>query len=266
MKNEKIILILAVCAIILVAALYAAYSEFAARLEPAIPTVNIGEYIFCVEDAIGDSYNVRIHYSLKRQDGEEINPEIRFGSLSSSDGLRTLSGSIEYSLSEDGKTIWIEEEKTSPQKYDSKTLHTVTLNNLTFGDDSVLEPIEGTWYASFRIQVNEEHLELLGNEIEILDHENNNYYRISSIQISDMGIHIEMRISDNDINHFMDRSNLYLVMKNGTIVNDLDLHRSIRGKNAPFKAVIGTRFDEPPALDLLYAIVICGHEIIVETG
>ena len=239
------------------------YQDDRRSQKPVNLTVSIEEYTFCVEEAVGDSYNVRVLYSLKRRDGEEINPQIQFGSLKSSDGLRTLAGSVEYRLSEDRKTIWIEERQSSSQKYDSETIHTVTLKDLTFGENNPFEPIEGTWEASYRIQINEGHTELIDNNVKIQNSENKNYYyQVSSIQLSDMGIHMEMKIPDNDITYLSDHFEAYLAMEDGSII-DLDLHLSIRGKKAPFEAYAGAVVDEEFVLGELYAVVVCGHEIII---
>lgn len=226
-------------------------------------TVDIDEYVFCVEEAVGDSYNVRILYSLKRRDGGEINPQIRFGSLQTDGGLRSLAGSVMYRVDEDKKTIWIEEEQSSYQQYNDQTIHTVVLENLTFGESDSLEPIEGTWYASYKIQIDQDHIELIDDPVKIQDSQDKDYYyRLSDIQISNRGIYMEMKIPDNDIYYFADHFQSYLVMKNGETI-DLDLHLSIRGKRAPFKAYATAGLDEMFELDDLYCVVVCGHEILV---
>lgn len=224
-------------------------------------TVNIGDYVFRVEEAVGDRYNVRVRYSLKRQDGSEIDSKIRFGLLHH-DGLNSFGGSVQYSLSEDKKTIWIEEEQSSSQQYDSNATYTVILENLTFGESSDLAPLEGTWTASYKIQIHEDYTELLTDERKIqLPGKERSYYWLTSIQISTMGIHMEMKVPDNDIRNFAEFE-AYLVMKDGTVI-DLEWHHSIRGKKAPYDATGEAMFKEQIMLDKLYALTVCGQEILI---
>lgn len=252
-----------ICAIMVAAGLSFIHHEMNSCTQPVNPIVNIGEYIFCVEEAVGDRYNVRIRYSLKRHDGNEINPHIQFGSIKSSDGLRSLGGTIEYSLSEDRKTIWIEEEQSSSDQYHSKSIRTVTLEKLTFGENSNIEPIEGTWSASYRIQIDEEYTELLEDGLEIKIPENeSHYYLLSSIQLSVLGIHMEMKVPYNDIQKFANQFEAYLLLKNGSVI-DLDLHHSIRGNKAPFDATGETMFKESVELDEVQSLIVCGFEILV---
>lgn len=225
-------------------------------------TVCIDNYIFCVEEAVGDRYNVRVRYSLKRQDGSEIDPEVHFGLLRSDDGLRSVGGNVQYSLSDDKKTIWIEEERSSSRKFDGNAIHTVTLEKLLFGEGSTLKPIEGKWSATYRVQIHEDYTELLADELKVRALDEKNYYLISSIQISQMGVHMEMKIPNNNINEFADSFEANLILQDGAII-ELELHHSIRGKNAPFYATGETMFGKSIKLDELYAIVVCGQEILI---
>lgn len=146
-----------------------------------ITSINIEEYIFEVEEAVGDRYNIRIYYSLRRQDGEKIDSQIEFGHLDSSDGLRSAGTSIEYNLSDDGKTIWIIEECSSSDIYDNSSVHTVTLRDLNFRDDSSRDPIEGEWTATFRVTIDEEYKELCSDEVKIQIPESENSAQITAL-------------------------------------------------------------------------------------
>lgn len=226
-------------------------------------SINIEEFIFKVEEAVGDRYNIRIVYSLRRQDGEKIDPQIEFGELASSDGLRSLGASVAYSLSEDGKTIWIVEECSSSDIYDNSAIHTVTLRDLKFSGDSSRDSIRGEWTAKFRVTIDEEYKELCEDKVKIqIPDSNNYYYELTSIQFSEWGIHMEMKIPDNDISEFMKWFDAYIVLQDGSTV-DLEMHHSIRGKKEPFTATAETMFDDVIAFGDVYALVVCGHEIIV---
>lgn len=231
---------------------------------PLEQIVYIGDYVFSVEEAIGDQHNVRVRYSLKRADGKKIEPTAEFDSLHSSDGFRSLGGSLQYSLSEDGKTIWIEEEQSSAQKYSSQSIFTVTLENLRFEENINLETIEGTWAASFRIQVDEAFKELIQHDLKISFPKDEAYFcKLTSIQLSPLGVHMEMKLPDNNIDRLADNFKASLVMKNGSVI-ELGLHHSIRGngRNNLFDASGETIFDEPVKLDEVHAINVCGQEIL----
>lgn len=226
------------------------------------PNLYIGDYIFCVEEAIGDRYNVRIRYSLKRQDGGLIEPTVRFESLHSNDYLfRTYGGSSQYDLSEDGKTIWIVEDQSSSQTYDSKSLHTVVLENLKFGENSNLKPLKGTWSATFRIQIDESYRELLQHDLEVpISDSKNIYAQISTVQLSTMGIHMEMRLPNNDISNLANDFTVFLLLKNGSVI-ELELNHSIHGKRSPFSASSTGIFKESLVLDEIKSVIVCGLEI-----
>lgn len=224
----------------------------------------IDDYIFCVEDAIGDQHNVRVRYSLKRKDGEKIEPTTEFESLKSSDGFRSFGGSVQYILSEDGKNIWIEEDQSSAQKYSNQSIYTVTLENLRFGEDSNLETIEGTWTVPYRIQIDEVYKELILHDLKIQFSKDETYFcKLTSIQLSSLGIHMKMKLPDNNIDMLADNFKASLVMKNGSVI-ELELHHSIRGngRNNLFDASGETIFDEPVELEEVYAIIVCGQEIL----
>ena len=148
---------------------------------PTNPAVDIDAYTFCVEEAMGDRYNIQVRYALRRQDGAQIDPTIEFDSLESSDGLRSFGESIEYRLSEDGKTIWILEEQSSPQKYDSQKVHTVILKNLRFGEQDNQEVIEGTWTVSYTVQIDANYTELIDQSIHVQIPEINSWIQINSV-------------------------------------------------------------------------------------
>ena len=118
---------------------------------------------------------------------------------------------------------------------------------------------------TFRLQINEDYIELLDHDLNIQSQEDENYYiRLSSIQLSEMGIHMMMELPENDIHRFLDRFHSALVLKDGTVI-DLELHHSIRGKKAPFRASGEELFDETIALNEIHAVVICGQEVLVNS-
>lgn len=225
-------------------------------------TVDIGDYVFCVEEATGDRYNVRVSYSIKRRDGGDINPNIRFGLLTSDDGLRSAGGTIRYSLSDDKKTIWIVQEQSSSQKFDCDTVHTVVLEDLIFGEDSVTESVEGKWSATYKIQINDDYTELITDELKIQILDGNTEYLLSSVQLSTMGIHMEMEVPNNGKDDFIDHFDAYLIRQDGKCI-ELEFHHSIRRGKTHYHATAEAMFKEIIEKDDLYAIVICGQEILV---
>ncbi len=226
------------------------------------PSVNIEDYVFSVEDAVGDRYNIRVCYSLRRRDGEMIDPKIEFGYLDSSDVLRSAGSSIAYSLSEDGRTIWIVEETSSSNKYDNSSVHTVVLRDLTFGDDSNRDPIEGEWKATFKVEIDEDYRELCKDKLKIQIPESRSYYyELTSIQISAMGIHMEMKVPRNT-EEFIKWFDAYLVLQDGSVV-DLEMHHSIRGKKEPFNATAETMFEKVVELEDISYVIVCNQKIPV---
>lgn len=224
--------------------------------------LNIGEYVFCVEQAFGDRHNIKVLYSLKRQDGSTIDPEVRFDSLISDAGV-SFGGGVHYNLSDDGKIMWIEEEQSSGQEYKNGRLCSVTLKDLLLGEKNDLGTIDGIWSVSYRLQIDEEYTELLDHNIQITINEHDNYYyELSSIQLSALGIHMDMLIPDYDVHTLTECFSVDLIMKDGAVI-DLELHHSIRGKQAPFFATGETMFKTAVALNEIHSIVICGQPVFI---
>lgn len=228
----------------------------------AANVIDIGDYVFCVEEALGDQYNMRVQYSLKRKDGADIDPETKFESIITSGRRKNLGGTITYTLSEDRKAIWIEEFRSSSQKLERNDIYTITIKNLIFGEDSQNDRIDGEWSTTFKAQINEDHIELITDEVEIHTLEEDSYYLLSSVQISSMGIHLEMKIPENNIDDFAKFCNVSLILEDGNVA-ELDLHQSIRGKNAPFDATAEAVFMEVIEPDEIYAIDVCGYKILL---
>lgn len=125
------------------------------------------------------------------------------------------------------------------------------------------DSIRGEWTAKFRETIDEEYKELCEDKVKIQIPESDNYYyELTSIQLSEWGIHMEMKIPDNDMSEFMKWFDAYIVLQGGSTV-DLEMHHSIRGKKEPFTATAETMFDDVIAFGDVYALVVCGHEIIV---
>lgn len=226
--------------------------------------VVIADYIFRVEEAKGDNHNVRIVYSLARQDGGEIAPEARFEWLLTDEFERSASSGIEYQLSEDGKKIWIIEEQSSAQKYDSETLYNVNLKNLMFGDNGDLETIEGSWIVSYRMQIDEAYTEVLNKKLKIQFPEEKDYYcELSSIQISSMGIHIEMTVPSPDVTSLSEKFTCALVLEDGTVIELNERRHSVRSSQwrGMYNAYCEKLFDEQMDVDNVCAVIVCGQEI-----
>lgn len=222
-------------------------------------TIHIGDYVFCVEEAVADRYNTRVQYSMRREDGAKIAPEAHFESIVVGDNGQGSGESVAYTLSDDEKTIWIDVARSSSGR--SGDIHTVTLQNLTFGEDSALESVEGEWETSYRIQTVDE-TELLVDELKLQTADNSGCYQLSSVQISPVGVHMELKIPQNDISNFANQFKAHLLFDDGAIVG-LEFHHSIRGKKTPFQATAEAVFRKPIKPDELCAIVVCGQEIPV---
>lgn len=226
-----------------------------------------GEYIFCVEEATGDQHNVRITYSLKRTDGGNIDPEAHFKSVMTEEPDRSASSKIEYQISDDGKIIWITEEQSSAKKYDSETLYTVKMEDLVFGEGSDHETIEGSWEASYKMQIEEEHIEILDEIQKIQFPEGDSYYlELSSIQLSSWGMHVEMIVPDYDITKLSENFSCILIFEDGTEVELTEMRHSIRSRNwsNKYNAYCEKLFNEPINIDNVYAVIVCGTEIQVK--
>ena len=219
--------------------------------------INIGDYVFCIEEAVADQYNVRIRCSLRRGDGAKIAPDAQFESFKVGDNGSSSGGTVKYTLSDDGKIIWIDIAQSGSGKLDD--VCTVTLRNLTFGEDGALKPVNGEWETSYRMQTEEE-IELSADDLKSQTADNSGSYQLSSVQISKVGVHMEMKIPQNDIVNFANQFEAHLLLNDGTVI-ELELHHSIHGKKAPFQATAEAVFGEPIKLDELYAIVVCGREI-----
>ena len=219
--------------------------------------INIGDYVFRIEEAIADQYNARILCSLRRGNGAEIAPDARFESFEVGYNGSSSGGAIKYTLSDDRKTIWIDIAQSGSRKLDN--VCTVTLRNLTFGEDSALEPVNGKWETSYRMQTEEE-TELLANDLKLQIAGNSGCYQLSSVQISPVGVHMEMEIPPNDIVDFANQFEAHFPLTDGTVI-ELEFHHSIHGRKAPFRATAEAVFREPIKPGELYALVVCGQEI-----
>ncbi len=231
--------------------------------EPAVETVTIGDYVLHVEEAVGDSYNVGILYSLRRRDGEQINPHLRFETMESQDIKRSWGGGTDFEVSADGKTLWIRSERSSSNKYDSKELQTVIFRNLVSEEDRNIPIMEGQWIVSFRIDIDKEYIELLRRELEILPPNDPDFYlRISTIRLSEFGLHMEMKVPEHNVERLLNNFDAKLVMKDGAIIK-LELHHSIRGNQEPVQVSGETLFEDQIKLENVKSIMICDQVIPV---
>ena len=231
--------------------------------EPAVETVTIGDFVLHVEEAVGDSYNVGILYSLRRVDGEQIDPHLRFETMESQDIKRSWGGGTDFEVSADGTTLWMHSERSSSSKYDGKELQTVTFTNLIREGSGDAPVVEGRWNLSFRIQVDEAYTELLRRELEILPPNDPDFYlRISTIQLSEFGLHMEMKVPEHNVERLLNNFDAKLVMKDGAIVN-LELHHSIRGNQEPVQVSGETLFEDQIKLENVKFIMICDQVIPV---
>lgn len=256
MRNAKVLFALFICTVLF---LYGNYRS-KTTTQSVTDTINIGEYVFHVEEALSDGYNTRVRYSLRRQDNCKMVP-MRFNSLCSHNELNTHGGNVQYCLSADGRTVWIEEMWSSAQKAKHNAIHTVVLNNLTFGDESDSETVEGTWVASYEVQTIADYIQppVKGMQIQLSGGDSYSL-QLRNVQISDVGIHVKMETPDYDITNLANHFQAHLVMKDGT-VTELEFQHSIHGKKAPFIATGGAVFHKAIALTQIYALVICGKEI-----
>lgn len=264
MKNLKIILCSLCILLFLAVCIWMAFAP--CKSASLSSQIDIGEYLFSVEEAIGDRYNVRVTYSVKRHDNNNIEPTLRFASLLTDDFSRSGGASVEYKLSNDQKTMWIIEEHSSSQKFSSEATYTVTLNDLTFGENTKLETVKGTWSASYKIRITEKFNELLNRNVTIsIPHDQEYKCLISSIQMSKLGIHIEMTVPDSDISNLAGHFTVAIVLRDDTIIELPDLHHSIRSNkwSNDYYASCETIFSTPLALDEVSHLVICGEKIPV---
>lgn len=231
---------------------------------PSDAPILIGDYVFQVEQATGDLHNVRIRYSLRRQDGGEVSPDLRFGSLVAQAPRHSFGGGVSYHLDPDKKTLWIDETQSSGQPYNSRSLCDVTLEDLTFGEGSGLEPIKGTWHAYFRMDIHKAYTELLREPISLQIPETEDYTcTVSSIQLSPYGIHMNMKVSDSDIHKLAGKIQVTLEFQDGTLIRLPGLHNSVRGKQnaSSCPATAETLFDNVVDPEDISAVIVCDQRI-----
>lgn len=228
--------------------------------------IEIGEYIFRVENAKGDLHNICIVYSLVRKDGGDVIPETHFEWLMTEGEAQSASSGVEYQLSNDGKTLWIVEEQSSSQKYENDALYVVKLENLVVGPNSNIGTIEGSWEVSYRMQIDEAYIEILPEKVRLQFPEDKEYFcELLSVQISSMGIHTELMISDSDITKFSEKFTCCLVLNDGTISEMDDGRHSIRSRRWSdlYNAYCEYTFDKQISADDIQAVIVCDQTICV---
>ena len=228
----------------------------------------LDDYVFRVEESVGDSYNLRTRYSLRRVDGEPIEPDLRFESTENSAFGGNSSRICAYRLSEDGKTLWMDEEISSSQRQKDGKRHIITLENLVRSDEENPVVLEFRRMVSYRANLTDE-IRKFGNLPWDIQNSEMETYRISHIQLSRFGLHMEMKTPKPKLSeekHFPDLT-VSLLMQDGTVQPLENLHFGSRGNSESrrYDATCETMFDAPISLDDVRSLLVCGQPIPVRS-
>lgn len=229
--------------------------------------LSISDYVFTVVNAVGDRHNMNIRYSLQHKSGSPIDPETHFETLSSMP-RQNAGGHISYSVSDDGTCIWIDEQWSSASSQKEGQYYTLTLKNLVLGQEQSGDHIQGEWTMAFQADLVDETIELLHDKINI-DTAKQRSYQLSSVQLSPVGLHIELLAPDSDIEKMTGVfSPITIVFRDGKKVSLSDMHQSINGakrKDGCYSA--SCQLSLPKIMDIseIRGVVICGQAIPVKS-
>lgn len=255
---------ISLCAIVLsVLFCFAGCQLLHAHIGAHSAALTISDYVLRIVSATGDRHNMNIRYSLQHKNGSPIDPETHFESLSSMP-RQNAGGHVSYSVSDDGTCIWIDEQWSSASSQKEGQHYTLTLKNLVLGQEQSGDDIQGEWTMAFQADLVDEIIELLHDKI------NNDTakqpFQLSSIQLSPVGLHIEMLVPDADIQKMADGFSITIVSRDGRIISLPDRTQSINGakqRDGCYSASCQLSFPEAMALSNIRDVVICGQAISV---
>lgn len=230
----------------------------------------VGDYKLTADAIIGDRYSFAIVYSLTRVDGTILDRDLCFQSLSNSYRTDSGAGVLSHELSEDGLTLHVVEQWTSPRKFLRRNASVCFSNLMKYtGDDYELIQ-EGNWNLEFVIRYEDSSKEVSIKPFKVTD-SSGDQYEIRSIVISPVGIHFDMTAPNNynrDENWMPPYADfeLSVIMEDDTIIeiNDRSMGSGGDLESATHDADFGAFFDVPIELEKIKAIVICGTEVNIE--
>lgn len=255
---------ISLCAIVLsVLFCFAGCQMLHADINTNSAALTISDYVLRIVSATGDRHNMNIRYSLQKKNGSPIDPETHFETLSSMP-RQNAGGHVSYSVSDDGTCIWIDEQWSSASSQKEGQPYTLTLKNLILGQEQSGGVVQGEWTMAFQADLVDETIELLHDKINIDTAKQP--FQLSSIQLSPVGLHIEMLVPDADIQKIADDFSITIVSRDGKVVSLPDMTQSINGakrKDGCYSASCQLSFPEAMALSSIRDVVICGQAISV---
>lgn len=266
--NGSRVFLLAACFALLV---FSGCQRVSGQTDPA--SMTIGDYQFRVEETTGDPYNVSILYSLTRLDGETLDDGTHFEDLHSTVSDRSAGGGgyVQYSMSPDGKTLWIEEQWSSANSQPDSVSCVVTLENLVLGAQPNADTVEGVWELSFQVSRTEEAVNVLKRELEVPDTGmENGAYQLQRILLSPVGIHIEMDVPESCVATGAVQSNftVSILLQDGSLLEALDPHISMtrRNEDSVYQATWETMFESSIEPETVSSLFICNTSIPVSVS
>lgn len=274
-KRRKTAVISAIAAAVVMLAVFLGIVLRATWQEPVeiTPSARIGDYILEVEEIRGDSYNLIVAYSLRRLDGGKIDPTIRFfqscapvkvfpgwSRLFSSGGSGS-GGYDRYEISEDGKTLWILSQTSFSRPIDDGDQVAVTFEDLLL--DGGAQTIAGTWQLSFVVSHTAQSIEVLKAPVTVQDQQT---YQLTGVQLSDLGLHMDLKTSQLDITAFGRDFSVCLILGDGEIlaIEDSNIFMPHHVGDAMAQASYAAMFDAPLASEDVIGLLINGQRISVK--
>lgn len=255
---------ISLCAIVLsVLFCFAGCQMLHADINTNYAVLTISDYVLRIVSATGDRHNMNIRYSLQHKNGSPIDPETHFETLSSMP-RQSAGGHVSYSVSDDGTCIWIDEQWSSASSQKEGQHYTLSLKNLVLGQDQSGDAIQGEWTMAFQADLVDKTIELLPEKINVETAKQP--FQLSSIQLSPVGLHIEMLVPDADIQKMADGFFITIVSRDGKVVSLPDMAQSVNGakrKDGCYSASCQLSFPETMALSNIRDVVICGQAISV---
>lgn len=239
---------------------------------PVGASVTVGDYTLTADAVIGDRYNIAIVYSLTHVDGQVLPEGLRFD-----DGLGGFAGgsgggSLSYSLSDDGKTLFITEQWTSTGRlfWIRRNVTRRFRNLVIWKKGQEEEPLvqEGIWELKFTVRYRDTTKKVSVKNISVTG-EDGSEYTIQKMEVSPVGLHIKMvgtPVRAHDYSMEMYRGfTVQLHLRDGRYVKVEDGNLGGGGnlEKGKFKWRYGAMFEVPMELEEIRAVVVCGTEIPV---
>lgn len=232
---------------------------------PIDASVTVNGYTLTADAVIGDQYNIAIVYSLTREDGGVFPENTCFDNVST--WGKSGGGYYSQRLSEDRKVLTIISQWTSVRRlFFIDRSHKAVFHDLIVREDGKETLLaKGTWKLDFTIRYKDTTQSIPCRGLTVTD-EQGTVYEIKRLQISPVGIHMDMLAPNPWLAGLEEEGVTYrypmvvsILLTDGTEVGldagSIGYHGKVEGET--FKVQYGNMFETPIPVESITAIRIC---------